>query len=128
MPGDARGEQGGLTLTVAAGGSGTLSLYDDDGSSTVSKRATTVRARYCEQASSGRLTIGAARGTFVGQADRRQWTVRFLGVRQAPKAVTASGRPLPASAWSWDGDRHTLRVTLPARSTQEAVTMSWRSA
>ncbi|MFF7235083.1 TIM-barrel domain-containing protein [Streptomyces collinus] len=128
VPGDARDERGGLTLTVASGGSGSLSLYDDDGSSTVSKHATTVRARYAEQASSGRLTIGAARGTFAGQPDRRRWTVRFLGMRQAPRTVTASGRPLPASAWSWDADRHTLQVTLPPHSTRKTVTVSWRRA
>ncbi|MFE0733097.1 DUF5110 domain-containing protein [Streptomyces antibioticus] len=123
MPHDAHSPLDKVSLTVAAGDSGTSSLYEDDGHSAPSRRAATTRIRHAEHGGAHVLTIGPAKGTFKGRASRRRWTVSFTGVERAPRQMTVQGARLSASAWKWDADTHTLRVTLPAHGVREQVTV-----
>ncbi|WP_438271155.1 TIM-barrel domain-containing protein [Streptomyces antibioticus] len=126
VPHDAHSPLDKVSLTVAAGDSGTFSLYEDDGHSAPSRRAATTRIRYAEHGGAHVLTIGPAKGSFRGQVSRRRWTVSFTGLERAPRQMTVQGARLSVSAWKWDADTHTLRVTLPAHSVREPVTVRYR--
>jgi hypothetical protein len=122
---DARNPLDKVGVTVTTGASGSSSLHEDDGVSTVSKRAATTRLRYTESDGSRLLKIAPARGSFKGQAGRRAWTVSFRGVDREPARVTVNGTRTASSAWHWDADTHTLRVKVPEQSVRKAVTVRY---
>ncbi|MDO0929364.1 glycoside hydrolase family 31 protein [Streptomyces sp. TG1A-8] len=122
---DRQGPLNRIGVTVAAGAPGASTLYEDDGTGSAPGRATT-RLRYTEHDGSRLLRIGPARGSFTGQAARREWTVSFLGVERPPSRVTAAGARLSASAWQWDAGTRTLRVTLPSHGVRDTVTVGYR--
>jgi hypothetical protein len=115
-----------VTVTVAGGASGSFGLYEDNGTTTDFHHSAVTRISYSEAGSGHTARIAAAAGAFAGQASQRQWTVKFLGVAAAPRAVTAGGRAARASAWSWDAGAHTLIVTAPAQSVHQPLTVSYR--
>ncbi|MFK4145245.1 TIM-barrel domain-containing protein [Streptomyces sp. NPDC004065] len=126
VPGDARHPLDKAAVTVAAGASGALSLYEDDGVGKVSGRAATTALRYTEHHGDHRLRIAPARGSFKGQVTRRAWTVSFVGVERPPSRVTLNGTRAAAPAWRWNAGTHTLSVTVPSRGVREAVTVAFR--
>jgi alpha-glucosidase (family GH31 glycosyl hydrolase) len=108
-----------VTLTVSGGADGSYSLYEDDGTTT-SKQSATTAIHYTE--SGHTLNIAPAQGTFTGQPTDRQWTAVFTGAT-APATVTVNGTP--TTDWKFDANRHTLTVTVPARSIRSATTISF---
>jgi alpha-glucosidase (family GH31 glycosyl hydrolase) len=113
-------------VTVAAGASGSFSLYEDDGVGPVSQRAATTQLRFTEHNGSHLLKIAPAKGSFKTQVSRREWTVSFLGVDHAPTRVALNGTRTATSTWQWDADTHTLRVTVPSQSIRKAATVMYR--
>ncbi|MEU0336256.1 TIM-barrel domain-containing protein [Streptomyces sp. NPDC006193] len=124
--GDAQRPLSRVGVTVAAGASGSFSLYEDDGAGRVPGRSATTRIRYSEHDGSHVLRIGPTRGSFRGQTARRTWTVSFLGVEHPPSRVTAGGTRMSASAWHWDAGTHVLRISTPERGIRSGTTLSYR--
>ena len=81
--------------------------------------------RYTESHGDHVLRIGPARGTFAGQVADREWTVVFTDAT-APATVRIDGVAVPPARWSFDPDRRTLTVTVPARSVRTATTVDYR--
>jgi hypothetical protein len=109
-----------VTVTVAPGGSGAFSLYEDDGTS--SSRSSTTPIRYTERGGAHTVTVGPAQGRFRGQVTDRSWTVKFLGVSSPPARVKVGNGWAPSSHWKWDAATHTLTVTAPATRGPVVVT------
>ncbi|MET9222547.1 TIM-barrel domain-containing protein [Streptomyces sp. NPDC003300] len=114
-----------VTLTVAAGASGSTSLYEDNGTAGGPGRSATTTVRYRESGGRHTVTVSPAAGSFPGQVRTRQWTVTLLGVA-APSHVTAAGKGLPPDAYHYDSATRSLTCTLPARSVHAPVTLSYR--
>ncbi|MBV2353822.1 carbohydrate-binding protein [Streptomyces sp. J2-1] len=109
-----------VAVTVATGGRGSFPLYEDDGTGTVhASRKAVTPLTYGD----GTLRIGPAKGTYRGQPRTRSWTVTFLGADHAPASVTADGTRLHTSAWTWNPEQHSVRVTLPAQNVRTPVTV-----
>jgi hypothetical protein len=109
-----------VTLNVTGGADGSSSLYEDDGRS---NRSATTSLRYTER--DHLLRIDPARGAFTGQVTARQWTAVFTGVT-TPAEVRINGGKAPAASWRFDAGRHTLTVTVPARSVRSPTTIGYR--
>jgi alpha-glucosidase (family GH31 glycosyl hydrolase) len=114
-----------VTVTVAAGGSGSFGLYEDNGSTTDFHQSAVTRISYAEAGAAHTARIAAAAGSFHGQVSQRQWTVSFLGAT-APASVTINGRVAAASAWTWDAGTSTVTVTAPVQSVHQVLTVSYR--
>jgi alpha-glucosidase (family GH31 glycosyl hydrolase) len=112
-----------VTLTVAAGASGSSSLYEDDGTTTGRGHTATTRIRYRESGARRTLTIGPTTGTFHGQVGTRQWTVSLLGVT-APSTVRVGGVQLSPDNYHFDPATRTLTLTLPPRSRHASITVT----
>jgi alpha-glucosidase (family GH31 glycosyl hydrolase) len=123
---DAQSPLNKVGITVAAGASGTFSLYEDDGVSNVSRHAATTHIRYTEHGDTHLLKIAPTKGTFRGQVSRRTYTVSFVGVDHAPKQVMAGGTQLAGSAWQWDSDAHVLRINVPSHSVRSGVSIGFQ--
>lgn len=114
-----------VTLTVAAGASGTSTLYEDDGTTHTGRGHSAVtKIRYREHGTRHTVTIDPPAGSFHGQIRNRQWTVSLLGVT-APGTVRVGGAQLPAHAYHFDSTTGTLTVTLPARSVRTPITVTY---
>ncbi|HWG13187.1 MAG TPA: TIM-barrel domain-containing protein [Streptosporangiaceae bacterium] len=114
-----------VTVTVAAGGSGSFGLYEDNGSTTDFHQSAVTRISYAEAGATHTARIAAAVGSFHGQVSQRQWTVSFVGAT-APASVTINGRVAAASAWTWDAGTSTVTVTAPVQSVHQVLTVSYR--
>jgi alpha-glucosidase (family GH31 glycosyl hydrolase) len=113
-----------VTLTVAAGASGSYTLYEDNGTSTRPGHSATTKIRYQETGSQHTVTISPTDGTFPGQVRTRQWTVSLLGAT-APTAVTAGKAQLSPGAYHFDSTTGTLTITLPPQSPHKPVTLTY---
>ena len=104
-----------LTLRVFAGGNGSYTMYDDagDGLGYTKGQYTRTPVSYASGAASSTVVIGPAVGSYPGAPASRQYTVDLVNV-SSPHSVLRDGRPLPASAWSYDAATHTVQVSLGA--------------
>ncbi|AEV84620.1 glycoside hydrolase family protein [Actinoplanes sp. SE50] len=109
-----------LTLTAYPHGSGTASVYEDngDGLGYRTGRSARIPARYTEGRRAA-LTVGPVQGTYPGAPTTRQYTVAFADVAR-PHRVTADGH---SAAWTYDPGKHLLTVALPAIAAGRAVTV-----
>ncbi|MGP3919389.1 DUF5110 domain-containing protein [Nonomuraea sp. 10N515B] len=114
-----------VSLTVAGGANGQLSLYEDDGHSTDSAQSATTAVRYTEDGGNHRLSIAPVHGRFRGQVTERQWTLIFRNA-DAPTIVQVDGQRIPATQWSYDQTTRTLTVTTTSRPVNRATTVSYR--
>ncbi|RSD07414.1 TIM-barrel domain-containing protein [Amycolatopsis eburnea] len=121
VPNDVQSPLDRVTVTVAPGGSGSFSLYEDDGTS--SARSSTTKITYAERGGSHTVTVAPPQGRYP--VTDREWTVKFLGVAAAPNRVMVGGGWAPASAWSWDAATKTLTVKAPARPGRAPVTVTY---
>ena len=112
------------TLTVAAGASGTSTLYEDDTTATGPGHSATTKIGYQETSAKHTLTISPADASFPGQVTTRQWTISLLGITAPPGTVTADHTPLSTSDYHYDSAKHTLTVTLPAHSVNTPLTVA----
>ncbi|MER7694763.1 DUF5110 domain-containing protein, partial [Streptomyces sp. NPDC097610] len=112
-----------VTLTVAAGASGSYVLYEDDGTTGPGHSAVT-KIRYQEKGSRSTLTIAPTTGTFHGQVGKRQWAVSLMGTTP-PSTVRVGGARLSPHAYHFDNTTRTLTLTLPPRSVRTPVTVTW---
>ncbi|WP_280883288.1 TIM-barrel domain-containing protein [Streptomyces pseudovenezuelae] len=113
-----------VTLTVAAGASGSYALYEDDGTTAGRGHSAVTKIRYRENGSRRTVTIDPATGSFHGQVRTRQWTVALLGVT-APSTVRVGRAQLSPDAYHFDSTTRTLTLTLPARSVRTPVTVTY---
>jgi hypothetical protein len=114
-----------VTLTVAGGADGQFSLYEDDGQSTDPGQSATTAVNYTENGGDHLLRVAPARDSFPGQVDQRQWTIAFHNAN-APATVLVDGEAAPATQWSYDASTRTLTVTVPNRSVDHPLTVSYR--
>ncbi|WP_420368730.1 TIM-barrel domain-containing protein [Curtobacterium sp. L1-20] len=124
-----------VTLTVATGADGAFDLHEDAGEDTAPTARTSATTtadvrgkaaagsastavRYTQQATGGTLTIAPADGSFPGQVRDRAWTATFTDADR-PRTVTVDGRPVSASAWTYDADSRTITVPVAERSVSD---------
>jgi hypothetical protein len=102
-----------ITLRVFAGGNGRYTMYDDAGAGLGYEHGqyTDTPVTYNSGAGASTVIIGPAKGSYPGEPASRQYTVNLAGV-SSPGKVLADGKPLSASAWSYDSATHTLAVSL----------------
>lgn len=112
-----------VRLTVAGGGSGEFTLYEDDGSNAAA--SATTRIAYAEQGGGRTITIDPAQGSFGGQPAARTWTVELLNAT-APGAVEVDGAPLAAGRWRWDAAKGTVLISVGQRPIGAATTVTVR--
>lgn len=115
-----------VTLSIAAGDSGSYRMYEDDGTTKQKNRSATTAVTYREKGSARTVSIGAAKGSFKGQVKNRRWTLALLGTTHAPTTVTARGVRLSPDAYHWDAGTGVLTVTLPRQSVHTPVTVTVR--
>jgi alpha-glucosidase (family GH31 glycosyl hydrolase) len=113
-----------VRVTVAGGGNGTFTLYEDDGAGRDAAAATT-RIAYTEQGTRRTVRIEPAQGAFAGRPDAKTWTIT---VRNAtpPTHVELDGAPLARSQWTWDAATRSVTVAAGARSVGAATTITIR--
>ncbi|MFD8733941.1 TIM-barrel domain-containing protein [Streptomyces sp. NPDC059618] len=114
-----------VTLTIAAGRSGSFRLYEDDGRTRNTNRSATTLIRYTQKGQRHTVSIGAARGSFAGQVRTRQWTIALMAAH-APAEVSASGVRLSPRAYHWDADAKVLTITLPRRGVRTPTTVTYQ--
>ena len=125
VTGDVQNPLTDVTVTVAEGSSGTTSMYEDDGTTTDPSQSATTPIAYRKTGVNHTVTVGAARGSFVGQVKQRTWTVAFTNA-SAPHVVRVDGHKVSADAWTWDRDTRTLTVHTPKQSVRDRLTVSYR--
>ncbi|MET9900676.1 TIM-barrel domain-containing protein [Streptomyces sp. NPDC006446] len=113
-----------VTLTVAAGASGSFRLYEDDGSAKEKSRSATTTIRYRQNGSHHTVSIRPAKGSFRGQVETRRWTLSLLGTH-APTKVSANGVRLSPDAYHWDSTSKVLTITLPRHSVHSPITVTY---
>jgi alpha-glucosidase (family GH31 glycosyl hydrolase) len=113
-----------VTLTVAAGASGSYTLYEDNGTTTRPGHGATTTIRYQETGSGHTVTISPTSGSFPGQVQSRQWTISLIGVT-APSSVRADGSRLSPGDYSFDSATRTLSITLPRQSLHRPATVTY---
>ncbi|UOX91733.1 carbohydrate-binding protein [Amycolatopsis sp. FBCC-B4732] len=121
VPNDVQSPLNRVTVTVAPGGAGSFSLYEDNGTS--SAQSSTTKITYVERGGSRSVTVAPPQGRY--RVADREWTVKFLGVSAAPSRVKVGGGWAPSSTWSWDAATHTLTVKAPARPGRAPVTVTY---
>ena len=109
-----------VTVTVAQGAKGSAGLYEDDGTTTSTRHATTKITSKNNQ-----VTIAAAQGSFAGQVGKRAWTVTFTNAT-APTTVKINGRKVSAASWTWHGSTRTLTVRAPKQSVRRGLQVSYK--
>ncbi|SHG18763.1 Carbohydrate binding module (family 6) [Jatrophihabitans endophyticus] len=114
-----------VTVSAAEGADGSYSLYEDDGTTTDSTQSATTAIDYSEKADRHTLAIAAAKGSYTGQVAQRSWTAKFTNAAKKPATVSVDGVALATKAWSYDAATRTVTVSLPARPTSKATTVSY---
>ncbi|MEU1532941.1 TIM-barrel domain-containing protein [Streptomyces fagopyri] len=114
-----------VTLTVAAGASGSSRLYEDDATATGRGASATTQIRYTEAGDRHTVTISPAKGSFRGQVQDRRWTLSIIGASK-PTRVTATGVRLSPHAYHWDDASRVLTVTLPRHTVHAPITVTYR--
>ncbi|MFD7863675.1 DUF5110 domain-containing protein [Streptomyces sp. NPDC059783] len=95
------GRCGGHQPQIAPGGSGSFSLYEDDGGAAGKARSTTTKVSHKESGRRHTVSVVPAKGSFRGQAKDRASTLS-VKADDAPQRVTASGTHPSAQAYTWD--------------------------
>ncbi|MFE5141342.1 DUF5110 domain-containing protein [Streptomyces fagopyri] len=114
-----------VTLTVAAGGSGSSRLYEDDATATGRGASAATLVRYKETGDRHTVTISPTKGSFRGQVPDRRWTLLIMGASR-PARVTPTGVHLSPHAYHWDEAAGVLTVTLPRHTVHAPITVTYR--
>lgn len=114
-----------VTLTIAAGASGSASLYEDDGTTTGTGHSATTEIRYKESGGRHTVSISPTKGSFHGQVKDRQWTLSIIGGSE-PTRVTATGVHLSPHAYRWDAASGTLNITVPRHTVHAPITVTYQ--
>ncbi|MFI5751469.1 TIM-barrel domain-containing protein [Streptomyces sp. NPDC051644] len=114
-----------VTLTIAAGGSGSSSLYEDNGTTAGPGRSATTEIRYKESGGRHTVSISPTQGSFRGQVKDRQWTLSIMGA-SAPTRVTANDARLSPHAYHWDAASGILTVTVPRHTVHAPITVTYQ--
>ncbi|HEY3558688.1 MAG TPA: ricin-type beta-trefoil lectin domain protein [Kribbella sp.] len=112
-----------LTVNVAAGASGSYSLYQDAGEGTGYQRGESSTTALSWNDAARTLTIDPTAGSYPGAATARAYTLR-LSNSAAPTAVMVDGRQLPETAWSYNSDSRTVTVTTDKLAVTSAHTIT----
>lgn len=117
-----------VTLTVAAGASGSYRLYEDDGTTGGKGHSATTTVRYEDKGTRHTVSIDPARGTFHDQVQSRRWTLSVLGTTGAPAKVSATGVRLTPRDYRWDGSTGTLTITLPRHTVHGPISVTYQDS
>ncbi|GAA0974751.1 hypothetical protein GCM10009555_031520 [Acrocarpospora macrocephala] len=110
-----------VTLTVATGGDGKLSLYEDAGEGPGHLSGESATTAMTFDTAKRLLRIAARRGTFPGAVTTRSWTARFRDADR-PAQVKVNGTAVPARTRAPGWTYHTPTRTLTVRTTALPVT------
>ncbi len=120
---------------MATGADGAFDLYEDAGEG-ATKHGGRARQGGGEQCLHGRPLHAAgdrrhARhrpgdGSFAGQVQDRSWTATFRDADR-PRTVTVDGRPVAATAWTYDAATRTISVPVDERSVTEHTVVRFSS-
>ncbi|WP_329139099.1 carbohydrate-binding protein [Streptomyces sp. NBC_01476] len=114
-----------VTLSIAAGASGSTSLYEDDGTTSGPGRSATTQIRYKESGGRHTVSISPAEGSFRGQVKNRRWTLSIMGA-SAPTHVTATGVHVSKKDYRWDAGTGVLTVSLPQHTVHGPITVTYQ--
>ena len=112
-----------VTLNVAAGADGTLSVYQDAGEGNGYQSGQSVTTPITWSDAARTLTIGANAGTYPGAVTSRSYTLR-LSNSVAPTAVSVDGIQVPETAWAYNANQRTVTVTTAALGVGTAHTIA----
>ena len=112
-----------VTVDVAAGASGSYSMYEDAGEGFGYQQGQSATTQFSWNDATSTLSIGAAKGSYPGQIASRDYTLK-LSDTTAPTSVTVDGTALPASAYSYDPATRTVTVSTGSVATNAAHTIS----
>ncbi|MEY9936440.1 TIM-barrel domain-containing protein [Streptacidiphilus sp. MAP5-3] len=105
-----------VTLSIAAGGDGSFSLYEDAGQGHGYQHGQSATTEITTRAegSATTVTIAPRHGSYPGVVTHRSYTLRISDSTR-PTTVTAAG--LPLTTWTYDPTSRTLTVHLPTTDT-----------
>lgn len=111
-----------VTVTIGVGASGTHVMYEDDGETTnTATESARTPITYTEDENGSSLTIGAAEGSFDGQVQARDWTIRYVGLDEAPASITIGGQVLTPGDFEFDAATGALTFTVTDKAPTEAI-------
>lgn len=112
-----------LTVSVAAGADGSVSLYQDAGEGNGYQSGQSTSTPLSWSNASRTLTIGADAGTYSGAVTSRAYTLRLTNAT-APTAVFVDGTQVPETAWSYNPNQRTTTVVTSALPTASSHTVA----
>jgi len=121
---DAAAGTGDLIVNVYGDGNGRFDLYEDDGLSLDYERGSYALTpmTYRTAGAGHRLVIGPTKGSFTGQAQRREYELHIHTGRR-PASISVDG--VRVSRWQWEERNSTAYLTLPVESIRRARTVAW---
>jgi alpha-glucosidase (family GH31 glycosyl hydrolase) len=121
---DAAAGTGDLIVNVYGDGNGRFDLYEDDGLSLDYERGSYALTpmTYRTAGAGHRLVIGPTKGSFAGQAQRREYELHIHTGRR-PASISVDG--VRVSRWQWEERNSTAYLTLPVESIRRARTVAW---
>jgi hypothetical protein len=115
-----------LALDVYAGADGDYELYEDANRGFGYKRGQFARTgfRWAEDASSGTLEIGGARGRYPGMRAKRRYLVRVTGIDRPDRiTLAAGGGARQLRGWRYDPAQRTVELMVPAIGTRAGASV-----
>ena len=115
-----------LILNVYAGGDGTFTLYEDEGTGFGYRNGRFARTalRWDEGATTSTLTIAKSQGGYRGDPATRHYSVRVLGVERPESATISSGNGARRAAFSYDAAAKLLTIDTPSLATTRPAYVS----
>ncbi|MFF1447983.1 TIM-barrel domain-containing protein [Streptomyces sp. NPDC058274] len=102
-------------------GDSSYTLYEDDGVTRKFAEGASAAQRVSMSAAKGstEVNVGASKGSYRDKPGARAYRFTVHG-ESAPRQVLLNGRPLPASAWSYDTDTRVTTVRTPSLTLDRA--------
>lgn len=113
-----------MILDVVAGANGQTELYEDQGDNSDYETVyATTKMHHLSDGSKETLIIEPRRGSDIGLAKAKAWTIRLLGCDK-PKKVLLDGKKLSADKWDYDPAKGILAVHIPLTDCSRQITLS----
>lgn len=124
VPNDSSSPLSEVTLRVAEGQEGSMTLFEDDGLSTDRSQSARTTVSYSTDEAAGvrSLVVQPAQGTFEGMVESRTWTLEFTNSEEPP-AVMVDGAVVDPASWAFDPGSRTTTVQVPARPVTQGLTV-----
>jgi alpha-glucosidase (family GH31 glycosyl hydrolase) len=118
-----------LILTIFPGGSGTVSVYEDEGNSIAYQNGECTRTPVSSKVGadgSPTVVVSPREGAYKGMSQQRSYELRWL-FALPPSSVQCNGNDIPfasscdTTGWWYDGDRMAVVVRLPRVAATERL-------